>query len=51
VFKGCVPWKGVTFQQVQLPTRYELIINPKTATSLGIELPMSLMLSADQVID
>ncbi len=36
---------------VQLPTKYQLMINLKTATSLGIELPMGLMLSADEVIE
>ncbi len=36
---------------IQLPIRYELIINLRTATALGIQLPMSLMLSATEVIE
>ena len=34
---------------VQLPTKYALNINLKTAQTLGLELPMGLVHSADEV--
>ena len=35
---------------VQAPTRYEFLVNAKTAAALGLELPLSVLAAADEVI-
>jgi putative tryptophan/tyrosine transport system substrate-binding protein len=51
ILRGAKPGDLPVQLPVQLPVKYEMVLNLKTAKALGLTVPQSILLRADEVIE